>query len=363
MKQIRVREEEAGQRLDRLLSRYLKEAPKSFLYKMMRKKNITLNGKKADGGEKVQAGDEIRVFLSDGTWEKFAGPVQAASAYPVTDLEILYEDAHILLVNKPAGMLAQKAKPEDVSLNEYVLGYLEQKGRWKEGAGDGTSPEPDCVNREGASLEAARVNGEGASSETEKAVRVNYTFRPSVCNRLDRNTSGIVICGTSVAGLRKMSELLRDRNVHKYYQCLAAGRLTEEQRIRGYLQKDPGTNRVRVLAEEQKGAAPIETAYRPLRVFADCTLLEVLLVTGRSHQIRAHLASVGHPIIGDYKYGDPKTNRDYRRRYGLSCQLLHAGRLEFPVMDGLFSHLSGRVFTAEPPARMQEILKDAEKRT
>lgn len=335
MKQIRVREEEAGQRLDRLLSRYLKEAPKSFLYKMMRKKNITLNGKKADGSEKVQAGDEIRAFLSDETWEKFAGSMETVPSHPVTELEIIYEDSHILLVNKPAGMLTQKAKPEDVSLNEYVLGYLERKGRWKE----------------------------ETSSETGETVCVNYTFRPSVCNRLDRNTSGIVICGTSVAGLRKMAELLRDRNMHKYYQCLVAGRLTEEQRIRGYLQKDPETNRVRVLAEEQSDAAPIETAFRPLRVFADCTLLEVLLITGRSHQIRAHLASMGYPVIGDHKYGNPKINQDYKRKYGLSCQLLHAGRLEFPSMDGPFSHLSGRVFTAEPPALMKEIIKDAEKRT
>ena len=157
MKQICVQEREADQRLDKLLFRYLKEAPKSFVYKMLRKKNITLNGKKADGSERVQAGDMIRMFLSDETYEKFSGKQGAGEiSYPTACLDIIYEDEHILLINKPAGMLTQKAEPGDVSLNEYMLGYLQQSGQWDE--------------------------------ETSAGVR------PSVCNRLDRNTSGIVIC-------------------------------------------------------------------------------------------------------------------------------------------------------------------------
>lgn len=329
MKEIKVREPEAGQRLDKLLGRYLREAPKSFLYKMLRKKNITLNGKKAEGGEKVRAGDVIRIFLADDTYAKFAGqPVQRALTHPVTDLQILYEDEHVLMINKPAGMLTQKAKPEDVSLNEYVLGYLEQSGQWKEGTGpDGT-------------------------------LRVNYAFRPSVCNRLDRNTSGIVVCGKTLAGLQKLSELLRDRTMHKYYQCLVTGRVMESRRIRGYLWKDPAANQVRILTEERAGAAFIETAYRPLKLYEDCTLLEVLLVTGRSHQIRAHLASEGHPIVGDYKYGSRSVNESYRIRYGLRSQLLHAGRLELPGLEAPFEKLSGRIIEAELPPVMRRILKE-----
>ena len=141
MKEIIVQEAEAGQRLDRLLSRYLKEASRGFLYKMLRKKNITLNGKKAQGREIVRAKDRIRLFLSDETYERFAGkPEQKAVSYPVTKLDIVYEDAHVLMVNKPVGMLTQKAKPEDVSLNEYVLGYLRQSGQWKEGSGSKEEP-------------------------------------------------------------------------------------------------------------------------------------------------------------------------------------------------------------------------------
>lgn len=332
MKQIVVREEEAGQRLNKLLSRYLKEAPQSFLYRMLRKKNITLNGKKADGSEKVQTGDEIRIFLSDETCEKFAGRTDRnRSAYPTARLDILYEDEHILLVNKPAGMLTQKAKASDVSLNEYVLGYLERQ-------------------RSGEQTEAV-----------EAPVRTNYAFRPSICNRLDRNTSGIVICGKSVAGLRKMSELLRDRTMHKYYQCLVAGQVTEPQKIRGYLRKDPAGNKVKIQAEESEGAAFIETEYRPLEIFSDSTLLEVRLITGRSHQIRAHLASRGHPVIGDYKYGYRRINEVYKKRYGLTGQLLHAGRLTMPALEAPFEALSGRCFEAALPPLMETILQSKRK--
>lgn len=321
MKQISVQENEANQRLDKLLSRYLKEAPKSFLYKMLRKKNITLNGKKADGSEKVQAGDEIKIFLSDETYEKFAGqPEKKEQTFPVTRLDIIYEDEHILLINKPSGMLTQKAKPEDVSLNEYMLGYLQKSGQWNEADARG--------------------------------------FRPSVCNRLDRNTSGIVVCGKSLAGLQQMAELLRNRTVHKYYQCLVSGRLTENRRIEGFLWKNPSTNRVQILKEEQKDAQPIATEYRPVQAFSECTLLEVCLITGRSHQIRAHLASEGHPIIGDYKYGDRRVNDRFRKEYGIKSQLLHSCRLELPQMREPLQSLSGKVFAAGMPEAMKKLIEN-----
>ena len=323
MKEMIVRETESGQRLHRLLSRYLTEAPKSFLYRMLRKKNITLNNKKADGSEKVCTGDEIRIYLSQETYDKFAGSrAQKTGSYPVADLDILHEDEHLLLVNKPAGMLTQKAAPSDVSLNEYVLGYLVRSGQWSEGA--------DCV------------------------------FRPSVCNRLDRNTSGIVICGKSVAGLGKMAELLRDRSLHKYYRCLVAGRLTESRSVKGYLKKDPRTNQVRIRTEGEEGSL-IETEYRPVCVYSDSTLLEVRLITGRPHQIRAHLASLGHPVIGDPKYGVRAVNEQYRKRYGVRYQLLHACRLELPELEAPFEAVSGKVFHAELPALMQAVIKEKER--
>lgn len=319
MKQIKVQEAEANQRLDKLLSRYLKKAPKSFLYKMLRKKNITLNGKKADGSEKLQSGDEIRIFLSDETYEKFAGQeIPVKNQYPVKALDIIYEDKHILLVNKPVGMLSQKAKPSDISLNEYLLGYLYQRGIWDE-----TAP-----------------------------------FKPSICNRLDRNTSGIVVCGKSLAGLQQMSELLRNRSLHKYYQCLVKGQMKEAKRIEGYLWKNTATNKVQILKEAREDAQPIVTEYRPLYVMDDATVLEVCLITGRSHQIRAHLASIGHPLIGDYKYGERSINEQYKKNYGLEHQLLHAYRLVLPELSPPLEALSGREFKAKLPKQMQTILDD-----
>ena len=319
MKLITVHEQEEGQRLLKLLGSYLKEASGGFLHKMLRKKNITLNGKKADGSEKLKAGDEIRVFLSDETYEKFAGKQQSVTEhFPTAKLDILYEDSHVLLVNKPAGMLTQKAAYKDVSLNEYVLGYLSKSGQW---------------------------------NPQEKA------FRPSVCNRLDRNTSGIVICGKSMIGLQRMAELLQDRSLHKYYLCLIHGAMREGQRLEGWLRKNEKTNQVEIQKEPAEGATQIITEYEPLQVSSEATLLKVKLVTGKPHQIRAHLASVGHPIIGDPKYGDSKVNERYRREYKLNRQLLHAWRLEFPELSEPLTELSGKAFEAPMPDLMNKIVQ------
>ena len=189
MKEIIITSREAGQRLDKYLGKYLREAPKSFIYKMLRKKNITLNGKKADGSEKVQEQDVVRLYFAEDTLNKFTGikEKQDRKIWPCRKLDIIYEDEQVCLINKPAGMLSQKAKPEDVSLVEYFIGYLLQSGQITE-------------------QELAR-------------------FQPSVCNRLDRNTSGIVAAGKTMAGLQELSRLFHDRTMHKYYRCLVKGQI------------------------------------------------------------------------------------------------------------------------------------------
>lgn len=345
MKAITVTKNEAGQRADKLLIKYLSEAPKSFLYKMMRKKNITLNGKKMQGNEILQLGDEVKLFLSDDTIEKFQGSLPTMSAAPKANaqcvskasggklpqkkLDILYEDEDILLMNKPVGMLSQKAQPQDVSAVEYLISYLLESG-----------------------------------SLTQEQLR---SFHPSVCNRLDRNTTGILIAGKSLPGLQAMSEVLRDRTVHKYYCCIVKGTMKGQQHLKGYLVKDGSTNRVRISTERRAGAEaqPIETKYRVLATDGSVTLLEVLLLTGRSHQIRAHLSSIGHPILGDPKYGDGRINAQYKE-HGVRHQLLHAWRLEFPKMEGAVAHLSGKSFTAAPPqifsTLFPQFFADAEQR-
>lgn len=292
MKEIVINENEAGQRLDKFLGKLLKEAPASFYYKMLRKKNIVLNGKKATGNEKLAMGDSVKLFLSDETFEKFAGKRQTndlAASVPNIALEIVYEDHDVLAINKPAGMLSQKAKKEDISANEYILQYLLESG---------------TITRESL-----------------------HTFKPSVCNRLDRNTSGILVAGKTLNGLQQMSKAFRERSMEKYYLAIVAGHISKPRRIEGFLKKDGVNNQVTILSEPSNDTKPIITEYRPLKLVGQVTLLEVHLITGRSHQIRAHLASIGHPVIGDTKYGNPRLNREFLKNAGVTHQLLHAYRL------------------------------------
>ena len=198
MKEFIINENEAGQRFDKYLGKLLREAPKSFFYKMLRKKNITLNGGRATGNEKLSTGDHVKLFLSDETFGKFAG-VQETVARAHQKLDIVYEDDNILLINKPVGMLSQPADDKEPSLVEYLTGYLLESGAVTE-----------------ASL---------------------HTFRPSVCNRLDRNTSGLVAAGKSLTGLQELSSLFHDRSLHKFYRCLVNGVIKNEKYIKGYLHK------------------------------------------------------------------------------------------------------------------------------
>lgn len=338
MQLIRIEENDAGQRFDKFLHKCLPQAPTSFLYKMLRKKNITLNGKKAEGKEILSLSDEVKFFLSDETFEKFAGK-ECAEDYSEYEkaykhwkhIEVVYEDHHILVLNKPLNVLSQKAVPEDISLNEWLIGYLLAKG----------TVTADSLKR----------------------------FKPSVCNRLDRNTTGLVLAGKTLAGSQMLSKALKERTVHKYYRLYVKGRLEKEQTIEGYLLKDSTTNKVHISKEASKGKGRAEkktgkpvdkeayilTAYKPIKLFQDKTLLEVELITGKTHQIRAHLASIGHPLIGDFKYGDKGFNQRYKDRFQVQSQLLHAYRIIFPKLETPFEDLSEKELTAPLPAVFTEI--------
>lgn len=318
MKQFTINGNEAGQRFDKYLAKLLREAPKSFVYKMLRKKNITLNGEKATGNEKLNQGDEIRLFFSDETYLKFSGKEAAPRAS--TELSVVYENRDILLINKPAGMLSQPDETKEPSLVEYVTGYLLDTG---------------------------------AVTEEELV-----TFRPSVCNRLDKNTSGLVAAGKSLAGLQALSELFHDRTIHKDYLCIVKGVLKGQTHIRGYLKKDSRCNKVTVYKNKVQDAQPVETVYTPFGSNGRTTLLKVRLVTGRTHQIRAHLASEGYPLMGDSKYGDRAFNKKCREHYGLKHQLLHAFSLTFPHLEGCLGEVSEKTFRAELPELFQHIIKE-----
>ena len=316
MKEITVGPNEEGKRLDSFLKSYLKEAPGSFIFKMLRKKNITLNGKKADGKEKLSKGDSIKIFFSDETLNKFRGENTDTGFKSLGDamktfgeFPVVYEDENIILVNKPWGILSQRADRDDLSLNEWLIDYIYSKGE---------------ITRESLT-----------------------TYRPSICNRLDRNTSGLVICAKTLVGARKMNTIIKDRSVDKYYRTIVTGHLDKPVSLKGYLQKDEKTNKVNIKEIDPKDESYsfVETEYVPLKYYedSDLTLLEVKLITGKPHQIRAHLSSIGHPIIGDVKYGGPKMK-------GLGSQLLHSYRLVFPEkMEEPFTNIQGKEFIAELP--------------
>lgn len=323
MRKIAVTEKEEGMRLDKLIMRYLALAPKSFTYKMLRKKNITLNGKKAEGSERLTAGDELFFYLSEETIEKFRAKeeISRIERRKLSKDSVLYEDRHILIINKPAGLLSQKAKKEDVSLIEEITEYL-----LSENSLDEESP---------------------------------GTFKPAVCNRLDRNTSGIILAGKSTTGLSELGKLLAKRDsVEKYYLTIVNGCIKEKERIHGWMKKEKNRNRADIFEEGQDGAKEIETEYFPIAYTKAYTLLRVHLITGRSHQIRAHLAERGHPVIGDSKYGNKELNNPLIKKYALRHHLLHSHEFSFGDIEGVLSYMSGRRIFAPMPAQFEGIARD-----
>lgn len=402
MYQVIITDREAGQRFDKYLQRILPNAGSGFLHKMLRKKNITLNDRKADGSEKTVVGDCVKIFFAQETLDKFMGKTSGRlvenessisqetdvaagfvdksgqradhavenkadrskkveriadaafgaayrQAYRILpDIQVIFENDHIIIADKPAGILSQKAEKTDISLNDWLIGYLLEKGDL---------------------------------SESD----ISF-YKPSVCNRLDRNTSGMVLCAKTLQGAQLLSTILKDRTLHKYYQLYVKGHITEEQMIEGYLVKDEKKNKVTIQPADSRmsGGSPkqsatekqsvpsdgrrmlerkssdrngslIRTKYRPLRVEQDKTLLEVELITGKPHQIRAHLASIGHPLLGDYKYGDRAWNEKYRRKFGVKSQLLHAYKVIFPMLDQPFADLGGRTFICEVPKIFERV--------
>lgn len=371
MIQLQITKDDAGQRLDKYLQRNLREAHKNFIYKMLRKKNIVLNGKKAEGSELLCENDEVKLYFSDETYERFrtggqkaqdnfargdfaqdALPQDArdkgvlnkedldvdknvrsyAAAYErLKGIETVFENEHILILNKPAGVLSQKAKPEDLSANEWLIGYLLQTGF--------------------------------TSDETL------LTFAPSVCNRLDRNTSGILACGKTLAGSRYLSKIIKYREIGKYYYVIAAGKTVLDARVNAWLCKDEKSNKAQIFKNAsdipdalKKSAEYIDTSYKTIKTAnvlnTDIMLLEAQLFTGKTHQIRVQLENMGYPVVGDRKYGNGMINRKFSE-IGVRNQILHAYKLVFPkTNDENFADISGKTITCAPPEIFDELMKD-----
>ena len=307
MRTFIIAHNDAGQRLDKFLTKAVKALPKSLLYKFIRTKKIKVNRKSADIGYMLCEGDSVELFISDEFFAENAADTAFTRLTP--HLDIVYEDENILLVDKQPGIIVHSDDDEEINtLIGHIKAYLYRKGEY-----------------------------DPASEQS---------FAPALCNRIDRNTGGIVIAAKNAAALRVMNEKIRADELSKYYLCAVHGHMEKRaDTLTGYLKKDSDNNIVDIVREARPGYKKIITKYRVVAERNSLSLLEVELVTGRTHQIRAHLSSIGHPLLGDGKYG---VNRDDKKR-GYKFQALYAFRLEFRFTSdaGVLSYLNGRRFEVD----------------
>lgn len=323
MKKIIIDAASDEQRLDKYLKRYFPNAGMGFLYRMLREKKIKLNNSKSDGRSILKAGDEIDVYFSDDTIKKFMGGSVLSDSQNTIDKAkadlfrngIIYEDKDVLLLNKPAGMLSQKSRPEDISACELLLNYL---------------------------YESDQISNEDLKK-----------YKPSAVNRLDRNTSGMLLCAKTLHAARELSEIIKNKTVKKEYMALVKNRVEKAYDINAFLKKNHSDNTVKISSVKKEGYDRIETSFEAIGYLGNDTLMRVDLKTGKTHQIRAQLSYMGHPIIGDEKYGDKRINKLYFDKYRLKRQFLHAYRITFPRKLDYLKAVQGRSFEAELPNELK----------
>lgn len=308
MKTFTIQKNDANQRLDKYLTKSLPGLPQSLLYKYIRKKRIKVNGKRAEIATRLEEGDVIDLYINDEFLIQPEKRYDFMGASP--RLDIVYEDENLLLLDKKAGLLCHPDDHEYVdTLITRVKRYLYEKGEF-----------------------------DPASEQS---------FTPALVNRIDRNTGGIVIAAKNAATLRVLNAKMKDRELHKYYLCILIGALEEpEGTLEGYLFKDEKKNRVYVRRLPCPGAKTIRTRYRALGYHNGLTLAEVDLLTGRTHQIRAHFASIGHPLLDDGKYGVNTQNKKFG---GYKKQCLYSYKLQFDFQTDAehLAYLDGQTFTVQ----------------
>lgn len=302
MKSFVIEKNDAGQRLDKFVSKAAKNLPQALLYKYIRLKRIKVNGARGDISRRLQEGDTVEMYINDEFFEAHENAFLSAPAV----VETVYEDNNLLLCDKKPGLVVHEDESgcADTLINR-IQHMLYDRGEYN----------------------PAREN----------------SFAPALCNRIDRNTGGIVIAAKNAEALRILNEKIRLREIRKEYLCIVHGRMEAESgTLRSYLEKDTEEKKVYVLSAPARGAVTAVTRYRVLASDGSLSLLRVELVTGRTHQIRAHFASIGHPLLGDGKYGVGSLDKPY----GVKYQALYAYRVtfDFPTDAGLLNDLRGKAF-------------------
>ena len=314
MQKFIVSDSESGQTLEKYIRKVLKDAPLSFIYKLFRKKDIKVNGHWQKEKYILNENEEVTVYITDSQLEEFKKKTKTLSVNKVNEY-IVYEDENVLLINKPRGLLVQKDDSNDPALDDMVISYLIDKREY----------DPN----------------------------VDLGYVPAPAHRLDRNTAGLVIFGKNIKTLRCLSSIIQDKElIKKKYLVLVKGIVKESGEINSPLEKNTKTGMV-FISENGKDAL---TRYKVKKHIGEYTLLEVELLTGRTHQIRVHLASIAHPVIGDKKYGDYALNKEIENKYGFKNQFLVAYSLEFKTLEAPLDKLSNKSFKIDLPPEMNELI-------
>ena len=321
MQKFVISPQESGQTLEKYVRKVLKDAPLSFVYKLFRKKDVKVNGHWEKEKYVISEGEEISIYITDEQLEEFKKKIKETKIENISNW-IVYEDNNILIINKPRGVMVQKGESEDSALDEMVISYLVNKNEY--------DPNKD----------------------------LGYTPAPS--HRLDRNTAGLVVFGKNIETLRYLSKIMQDKSlIEKKYQTLVVGTTPNKGEINYPLEKNSKTGRVYV----SDNGKPAITQYKLIKTIGNYSLLEVKLLTGRTHQIRVHLASINHPVVGDSKYGDYKINKDVETKYGFKNQFLVSYELKFNRLEKPLDYLSGKSFKIDLPIEMNQLLLKMEEDT
>ena len=315
MREFIINDSENGLTLEKYAFKVLKTAPMSFIYKLFRKKDIKVNGHHQDKKYRLSSNDVVAIYINEQQFEEFLKDKELVPNTKIKDW-IVYEDDNVLFVNKPKGLLVQKSAPHDESLDQYVIEYLMATKQY--------------------------------DPNKEKG------FVPGPAHRLDRNTSGLVVFGKNHNALTLLFDLFKNHDlINKHYLALVVGQVEKEKDvIDAPLKKDEENNTVRV----SKNGKTAKTVYKLIKKYDEYSLLDVTLLTGRTHQIRVHMAYINHPIVGDNKYGDFEANRIFKQKYGFSSQFLHAYKMGFGDLPAPLTNLSRKEFMAEPREDVADIL-------